>query len=150
MVILKNGLIVIKDGQLGDIFRLKNIVRTWMVHIMRSSRNEGDKDVEARQVACFLEALDFYELRQVLGDVCGVHLGMIRIVSIRLLQSECQVFDSHLVHSLPFINIFPIEFVITVHDLEVEEIIVNILIDQICIISVLQEVLIVGFQLGAV
>jgi hypothetical protein len=89
-------------------------------------------------------------LGQILGDICSVNLRVIRIISVRLHQSECQVFVSHFVHSLAFSNVFPIEFVVTIHKLEVKNILVHAFVDQISIVIVLHKVFVVGFQLRAV
>jgi len=149
-VIFQDGLIVVKNGKFGDVFRLENIVGTRMVHIVSSSWNEGNEDVETREVACLLDTLDFNHLGQILSDICSVNLRVIWIISVRLHQSECQVFVSHFVHSLAFSNIFPVEFVVTIHKLEVKDILVHTFVDQISIVIVLHKVFVVGFQLGAV
>jgi len=121
-----------------------------MVHVVSSAWNEGNKDVETIKVASLLYALDFNHLSQILNNIRSVNLRMIRIISIWLHQSECQVFDSHLVHSLTFINVFPIEFVVTIHHLEVKDIAIYVFVDQIGVEIVLQEVFVVCFELGAV
>ena len=149
-MVFEDRLIVVEDGQFGDIFGLENVVGAGMVHVVSSARKEGDEDVEAVEGARLLDALNFYHLGKVLDDVGRVHLGVVGIISVGLHQAEGQVFDSYLVHSLAFGEVFPVELVVAVHELEVEDILVDAFVDQVRVVVVLQEVFVVRFQLRAV
>ena len=118
---------------------------------MGSSRDEGNEDLEVAEVTSLLDSLHFDHLREVLGDIRSMNLRVVRIIPVGLLEPKCQVFELGLSHAAAFLRYtFPIEFIVAIHKLEVEQVLVDGLVDQVGVVVVLQEVLVVGLELGAV